>query len=119
MVPDDKANEAASCTRAGLLIVVICGLALSLLEPIEKSLALNDLERYISLRVMLAAHLDEVNQNPCVKNKEVALKEIGQCDCFKNLSNHSNPAVQAISAFFTLNNIAELEKARRGSYLAD
>jgi hypothetical protein len=115
----DNYDEALSCTRAGLLIIIISGLGLSLLGPIEIRIALNDLEPYIALRVTLAAQLEEIDHNPCVANKEIPLVALSRSDCFKNYTAESNPAIQAISALHSLNNITKLEKARRGYYAND
>src|SRR4029078_5688541 len=115
----DSPDEAISCTRAGLLIIIICGLGLSLLRPIEVRIVLKDLERYITLRLALAAHLGEVERTTFVSNKVVSLAALTRSDCFKNYKDESNPAIQAISALLSLNNTAQLEKARRGYYLND
>lgn len=113
----DHSNETVSCSRAGLFIIIICGLGLSLLGPVETRIAPNDLARYIALRTAFAAQLGELERTPCASNKDVALKILSGSDCFKNYPEESNPAFQAMSALNSLNNIGELEKARRGYYV--
>jgi hypothetical protein len=114
--PRENYDEAVSCTRAGLLIIIICGLGLSLLGPLEVRKTLKDLERYIALRVTLAAQLGEIDHHPCVSNKDIALVALSRSDCFKDYIEESNPATQAISTLILLNNSTHLEKARRGYY---
>jgi hypothetical protein len=110
--PRENYDEAISCTRAGLLIIIICGLGLSLLGPLETGKTLKDLERYIALRVTLAAQLGEIDHHPCVSNKDIALVALSRSDCFKDYIEESNPATQAISTLILLNNSTHLEKAQ-------
>jgi hypothetical protein len=118
----NQPDEAVSCTRAGLLIVILSGLGLSLLQPLEIHLTMRDLGKYVALRNALAVQLDDLDHNPCFKNLQIhnmSLSILSQSDCLKNRKPESNAAQAAIEHLAVLTNHEFIEKARRASFHLD
>lgn len=116
----NQPDEAVSCTRAGLLIVILSGLGLSLLEPLEIHLAMRDFGKYIALRNALAAQLDDLDHNPCFKKylqiDNMSLSTLSESDCIKHRKPESNAALEAIKHLAGLTNHELIQKAQRGSF---
>jgi hypothetical protein len=119
MLKMNQPNEAISCTRAGLLIVILSGLGLSLLQPLQIHLWQRDLGKYIALRHALAVQMDDLDHNPCFKNLQIhnmSLYTLSQSDCLKNRKPESNAAQAAIEHLAVLTNHEFIEKARKASF---
>lgn len=113
---------AASCTRTGLLIILMSGLCLTLLEPLEIAYSLGPLSKYIAKRVNLSAQLDEVQHNTCITSlglDTMSLKALGKSHCFANAQQGSNSPLQVIEALKVVNNHQDLEAARRPHFMSD
>ena len=67
MSNETQPPEAVSCTRVGLIIILLSGLGLALLGPLENAVVNRPLGRYIALRTVLSAQLAEIDKNPCLE----------------------------------------------------
>lgn len=115
----NQPDEAVSCTRAGILIVILSGLGLSLLQPLEMHLTQRDLSKYVVSRGVFAAQLDDLEHNPCLKHIQIhsmSLSSLSQSDCLKNRTPASNSALVAIEYLTILSDHNFLDRVRKGSF---
>ena len=78
-----------------------------------------DLSKYVVSRGILAAQLDNLEHNSCLKHKQIhsmSLSSLSQSDCLKNRMPTSNPALVAIEYLAVLSDHNFLDRVRKGSF---